>query len=273
MELSFSKPFAEMRYHEFVYTTAPSIPFTHCFTTRLGGASEDYLDSLNLGENRGDKPQNVVENYRILREAMGIEGKPLCFTKQVHKTDVRVVTSEDAREPFDPFLYEADGIVSNEAGLSLICFSADCVPVLLCDPDAHVAGAIHCGWRSTVADILGAAVGKMEELGAKRENICAAIGPGIELCCFETGPEVAEGVKQLLGAPEIYEGTFFEVPGTGKYMVDLKETDRRHLMQLGLQPDNISVSDECTCCSGDKYWSHRRTGNERGAQAALIVVG
>jgi len=273
LELSFSKPFAEMRYHEFVYTTAPSIPFTHCFTTRLGGVSEGYLDSLNLGENRGDKPQNVVENYRIVREAMGIEDKPLCFTKQVHKTDVRVVTSEDAREPFDPFLYEADGIVSDEIGLSLICFSADCVPVLLCDPDAHVAGAIHCGWRSTVADILGVAVGRMEELGAKRENIRAAIGPGIELCCFETGPEVAEGVKKLLGKPEIYEGTFFEVPGTGKFMVDLKETDRRHLMQLGLAPENISVSDECTCCSGDKYWSHRRTGSERGAQAALIVVG
>ena len=273
MELSFAKPFAEMRYHDFTYMTAPAIPFTHCFTTRLGGVSEGCLDSLNLGENRGDKPQNVVENYRIVREAMGIEGKPLCFTKQVHETDVRVVTSADAREPFDPFVYEADGIVSNEAGLSLICFSADCVPVLLCDPIAHVAGAIHCGWRSTVADILGVAVGKMRELGANPADIRAAIGPGIELCCFETGPEVVEGVKKLLGAAAVSDGTYFGVPGTGKFMVDLKEIDRRRLLQLGLADENISVSDECTCCNSDKYWSHRKTGAERGTQAALIVVG
>lgn len=272
MEQSFSKPFAEMRYHDFVYMTAPVIPFTHCFTTRLGGVSEGCFESLNLGENRGDKPQSVLENYRIVREAMQIEGKPLCFTKQVHKTEVRIVTSADAREPFDPFLYEADGIVSNEQGLSLICFSADCVPVLLCDPVAHVAGAIHCGWRSTVADILGAAVEKMGMLGASPANIHAAIGPGIELCCFETGPEVAEGVRRLLGG-DASEGTYFSVPGTGKFMVDLKETDHRRLMQLGLAEENISVSDECTSCNSDKYWSHRKTGAKRGTQAALIVVG
>jgi len=271
LELSFSKPFSELRVGEFVYTTAPSIPLTHCFTTRFGGVSEGPLESLNLGENRGDKPENVKENYRVVRAALGFESAPLCFTKQAHKTDVRVVTAADAREPFDPFPYEADGIVSSQIGLALVCFTADCVPVLLCDPVAHVAGAIHCGWRSTVADILGAAVEKMVSLGATPENLHAAIGPGIEMCCFETGPEVAEGVSKLLGSDA--DGTYFAVPGTGKFMVDLKETDRRRLLQLGLLDENISVSDECTSCNSDKYWSHRKTGGERGTQAAFIVVG
>lgn len=268
--MEFSKPFAEMSYKGLVYMTAPTIPFEHCFTTRWGGVSEGYLDSLNLGENRGDKEENVRENYRIVLEALGIPEQNLCFTKQVHKNEVRVVTDEDRRELFTPFAYEADGIVSNVKGLPLICFTADCVPVLLCDPDAGVAGAIHCGWRSTVADILSVAIEKMTQLGAKAENIRAAIGPGIDMCCYETDSEVPEAVEKLLG--EDFSGTFFAVGDTGKYMVDLKETDRRRLIQLGLKSENISVSDECTSCNSDKYWSHRQTNGERGSQAAIIVV-
>ncbi|NLH02034.1 MAG: peptidoglycan editing factor PgeF [Clostridiales bacterium] len=269
--MEFSKPFAEMSYKGLVYMTAPTIPFKHCFTTRWGGVSEGYLESLNLGENRGDKDENVRENYRLVLEALGIPPQNLCFTKQVHKNEVRIVTDTDRRELFSPFAYEADGIVSSTKGLPLICFTADCIPVLLCDPDAGVAGAIHCGWRSTVADILGQAVARMTELGANAGNIRAAVGPGIDMCCYETGPEVPEAIKKLIGHD--CDGLFFEVPGTGKYMVDLKETDRRRLIQLGLKSENISVSDECTSCNCDKYWSHRRTKGERGSQAAIIVVG
>lgn len=268
--MEFSKPFAEMSYNGFVFMTAPTIPFKHCFTTRWGGCSEGYLDSLNLGENRGDKEENVRKNYSIVLEALGLPEQNLCFTKQVHQNEVRVVTDEDRRELFTPFAYEADGIVTNVKGLPLICFTADCIPVLLCDPDAGVAGAIHCGWRSTVADILGVAVAKMTELGAVASNIRAAIGPGIEMCCYETDSDVPDAIKKLLGSD--YSDIFFEVSNTGKYMVDLKETDRRRLIQLGVKSENISVSDECTSCNSDKYWSHRLTKGERGSQAAIIVV-
>jgi len=268
--LEFSKPFAEMSYNGLVYMTAPTIPFKHCFTTRWGGVSEGYLDSLNLGENRGDKEENVRKNYNIVLEALELPEQKLCFTKQVHKNEVRIVTDEDRRDLFSPFEYEADGIVSDVKGLPLICFTADCIPVLLCDPDAGVAGAIHCGWRSTVADILGVAVAKMTELGANASNIRAAIGPGIEMCCYETDSDVPEAIKELLGGD--YSEIFFEVGNTGKYMVDLKETSRRRLVQLGLKSENISVSDECTSCNSDKYWSHRVTKGERGSQAAIIVV-
>ena len=117
MELSFSKPFAEMRYHEFVYTTAPSIPFTHCFTTRLGGVSEDYLDSLNLGENRGDKPQNVVENYRILREAMRTAG--CAFIARV-ATQVAMALGASV-QPLTKMTPSVKMTVMSSAGLSAIC--------------------------------------------------------------------------------------------------------------------------------------------------------
>lgn len=249
---------------------APTIPFTHCFTTRWGGVSEGILESLNLGENRGDSKENVIENYRRLLEALGLPQQELCFTKQVHGNNVRVVTEEDRRALFTPFNYEADGIVTNVRGLPLICFTADCVPVLLCDPEANVAAAVHCGWRSTAADILKNAVKAMTDLGAIPEDICAAIGPAIDLCCFETGPEVAQAMEELL--KDDSDGVCFPVGDTGKYMVDLKETNRRRLIQLGLRENNISVSDECTSCNCDRYWSHRKTKGERGSQAALIVI-
>ena len=110
----------------------------------------------------------------------------------------------------------------------------------------------------------------MTKLGASAENICAAIGPAIEMCCYETDAEVPEAIEKLLRGD--CEDTYFAVGDTGKFMVDLKETNRRRLIQLGLKNENISVSDECTSCNSDKYWSHRVTQGERGSQAAVIVV-
>ncbi len=268
--MEFTKPFAEISYKDLMFMRAPTIPFTHGFSTRWGGVSEGYLESLNLGENRGDSEENVRENYRRFLEALGLPQQNICFTKQVHENAVRIVTDEDRRELFTPFKYEADGIVTNVKGLPLICFTADCVPILLCDPEAGVVGAIHCGWRSTVADILKEAVGKMIELGAIPASLCAGIGPAIDMCCYETDAEVPEAIDKLLGGQ--CEGTYFAVGNSGKFMVDLKETNRIRLLQLGLSEENISVSDECTSCNSDRYWSHRQTNGQRGSQAALIVI-
>ena len=259
-----------MRYGELVYMTAPTIPFTHAFTTRWGGVSTGALESLNLGESRGDAEENVRENYRRVFSALGLPEQDACFTRQVHENTVRVVTEADRRALFSPFPYEADGIVTNVRGLPLFCFTADCVPVLLADPAAGVAGAIHCGWRSTVADILGVAVKRMAELGAQIANIRAAIGPAIDLCCYETDADVPAGIDRLLGSESA--GTYFPVGDAGKFMADLKETNRRRLIQLGLSAANIAVSDECTACNSDKYWSHRATHGDRGAQASVIAV-
>lgn len=268
--MEYSMPFSEISYKELMYMKAPTIPYTHCFSTRWGGVSEGHLNSLNLGENRGDSEENVRENYRRLLEALGLPEQKICFTRQIHKNEVRVVTDEDRRALFTPFKYEADGIVTNVRGLPLMCFTADCVPVLLCDPDAGVAGAIHCGWRSTVADILGVAVDKMTQLGASATNLRAAIGPAIDICCYDTDGEVPRAIDGLLGADA--GGAYFAVGDTGKYMVDLKQTNRLRLLQLGLRDENISVSDECTCCNNDRYWSHRYTNGARGSQGALIVI-
>lgn len=253
------------------YMAAETIPARHAFTTRQGGVSGGAYESLNLGENRGDKPENVRDNYRRLGAALGFDARRTVLARQVHGAGVRLVSESDSHELFSPVPYEADGLVTNVPGLALIVFTADCAPVLLCDPIVGVIAAVHCGWRGTAGDILGAAADKMLGLGARRENIRAGVGPSIGRCCFETGPEVPEAMRELLGGG--ISGLVLPGEKPGKYMTDLRGAIHMRLLQLGLDPGNIAVSDECTMCSRGKYWSHRAAkGGDRGAQAGLIAL-
>ena len=105
----------------------------------------------------------------------------------------------------------------------------------------------------------------------RAENIRAAIGPALSRCCFETGPEVPEAVRALLGSDA--EGLCPPEEGVeGKFLVDLKETNRRRLLQLGLAPEHIDVSPDCTMCMQDVYWSHRATKGRRGTMASVIML-
>ncbi|MGI6013724.1 MAG: peptidoglycan editing factor PgeF [Oscillospiraceae bacterium] len=264
--------FVQQEQNGLVFMTVEGFGVRHAFSTRLGGVSTGYLSSLNLGENRGDDPAHVKENYRRLGAAVGIDTTEMVYTKQVHGNVVRVASRSDCRHPYDPFLYEADGLVTNEKDLPLIAFTADCIPMLLSDPIDGVVAAVHCGWRSTVSDIAGNAIDAMCTLGAKLENICAAIGPGISFCCFETGPEIPEAITAFLGETDAAPLFCPESDVPGKFMVDLKGTNRTRLLQKGILAENITVSEECTVCSSQKYWSHRATHGMRGAQACIVAL-
>lgn len=254
------------------FTTSSLITARHAFSTRLGGVSEGHLASLNLGHTRGDEPERVLENWRRFGAAAGIETQKFVYGAQVHGNHVRLVGPEDCRVSFDPDTWEpADGYVTNIPGVPLVVFTADCVPVLLQEPQAGVIGALHCGWRSTVADIQGAALEKMQALGARPERVRAAVGPAIGVCCFETGPEVPEAIDALLSGDS--EGIYAPEEGRpGKYMVDLRLAVKRRFLQLGLRPEHIDISTECTMCHPERYWSHRYTRGVRGTQANIIVL-
>ncbi len=254
-----------------LYLTAPTIRCRHAFTTRLGGVSTGDQAGLNLSESRDTDVACVRENYRRLGEATGIDTARLARTKQVHGNAVRTVTGADIHVPGDPMPYEADGIVTNEPGLALLCFTADCVPVLLCDARHGVIAAVHCGWRSSVADILYHALDAMCALGAAPETTAAAVGPAISRCCFEVGGEVIEAADRYLHGDSA--GLWNAAEGReGKYFLDLKGANARRLRQLGVPETSIAVSDDCTFCLHDKYWSHRYTHGRRGNQGALIVL-
>ena len=128
-----------------VYMTAPNLETRHAFTTRLGGVSEGIWASLNLGEHRGDCPENVIENYRRVKQATGIDTDRLVFTKQVHGNVVRIATEADIHTLMTEVPYEADGLVTNVPGLPITAFIADCVPLLMEDTKNGVVAAVHGG--------------------------------------------------------------------------------------------------------------------------------
>ena len=244
----------------------------HGFSTRLGGVSQGVLESLNLGANRGDRPENVAENWRRFGAALGIDTARFVHGRQSHGVTVRIAKKADTHGILEPAAWEqTDGYVTAERDVPLAVFTADCTPLLMEEPAAGVVAAIHCGWRSTVADIEKNAVEAMVSLGARRQDIRAAIGPGIRRCCFQTGPEVPAAVDALLGGDTagLY-GPDEDAPG--KFRVDLPGAVRRRLLQLGLAEENIDELGVCTMCHPDRFWSHRAMGAARGSQANIIVL-
>ena len=252
--------------------TSDVIPYRHAFTTRYGGVSTGYLESLNLIDGHGDEPENIRENFRRVAALFDVGADDCAVTLQVHRNDVRVVTDLDRHPCLSPVPYEADGIVTATRGMPLFCFAADCIPVLLADPVHEIIGAVHCGWRSSVTDILKNALDAMLSLGAAAENVRAAIGPAIGACCFETDHDVPQAVSDWLGAEAAAPYITPEKGKPGKYLVDLRGANARRLIQLGVPAGQIDISDECTSCCHDKYWSHRYTKGKRGGQAACIVL-
>ena len=249
------------------YLTAEGILVPHCFTTRLGGVSEGYLDSLNIGMNRGDDPKNVEENYRILTQALGCSLDDLVLTHQIHTDIVRAVTREEAGRSLDNRDWpECDGLITRDPGVALVIFTADCTPILFYDPVTGAVGAAHAGWRGTAMGIAAKTVEAMvREYGCDPRNIRAAIGPNISFCCFETDREVPDAMVEALGE----EAKAFIRPHGEKYYVNLKEINALWLRRAGVE--NIEISDACTSCQHDRFWSHRVTRGQRGSQGAIIL--
>lgn len=239
----------------------------HAFSTRYGGVSTGALASLNLGTHRGDSAENVVENYRILGSAVGFRPEDTVFTKQLH-TDIvlRVGRADRGTGLFREQQTVCDGIITDDPGVALVCFSADCTPILLYDPARGAVGAVHAGWRGTAQGIARKAVEAMtREFGCRPEDIRAAIGPCISRCCFETGPEVPEAMLSALGREA---ETAIEARGE-KFHVDLKALNRMHLQRAGVQA--IDISPDCTMCQPARFWSHRASNGVRGSLAAVIM--
>ena len=252
---------------ELEYLTAEHISAPHCFTTRLGGVSEGYLESLNIGPCRGDDPENVVENFRRLGAAVGFDVHDLVLARQVHSDIVHTATARDRGAGlFAPHLEDCDALITHTPGLALVVFAADCTPILFWDSKTHAVGAAHAGWRGTVSAIGARVVEEMgRRFGSRPQDIRAAIGPNIGQCHFETNADVPQALRAAFGR-EIEQ---WIEPRGEKFHVDLKQINRWVLNRAGVE--QVEVSDECTVCSSDRFWSHRVTGGHRGSQGAIIV--
>ena len=250
------------------YLVAEGIAVPHCFTTRLGGVSTGTQSSLNLAIGRGDSPENVRQNLGILTGALGMDPEKLVLTRQTHSDIVRVVTEADCNGPFHRDYPECDALVTNTPGICLLVFTADCTPLLFHDPVTGAVGAAHAGWRGTVQAIGAKTVEAMvKNFGAKPEDIRAAIGPNIGFCHFETDADVPEAVREAFGS----EAEQYILKKGEKYFLDLKAINAMVLRRAGVR--HIEISDACTMCSPDVFWSHRVTRGERGSQGAIIRCG
>ena len=251
------------------YLTAPNLNIPHAFTTRLGGVSDGVFASLNIAMHRGDSDESVKQNYEILAAALGFDLNNLVLTRQTHSDIVRVVTKNDANGIDHRNYPESDALITNDARCALVVFTADCTPILLWDSVTGAVGAVHAGWRGTAADIAGKAVRAMvEQLGCRPENIRAAIGPNIGTCCFETDSDVPDLIRTQFGE-EVEDFIIPSAEKIGKFHVDLKAVNAHALRRAGVE--NIEISDACTMCAPNRFWSHRITGAARGSQGAVIV--
>ena len=247
--------------------------FPHGFSTRLGGVSPAPWDSLNLGASRGDDPARVSENFRRFCAAIGTAPEKLVKNQQVHGDRIRTAAEADVMSyPGEPGTVEADGLFTQEPGVCLAVFSADCIPILLCDPVKKAVCAVHAGWRGTALGIAARGVERLvQACGCDPGDLLAAIGPGISQCCFETHGDVPAGLRAHMGAAA--DPYIHPILGTEKFQVDLKGANRAWLLQTGMRPEHVAVCEACTACDLDTFWSHRRMGTRRGSMAALIQIG
>ena len=264
----------EVPYYSFPAFDA--LPFVrHGFSTRLGGVSRGDCESMNLSYSRGDDPAAVRENFERFCGAIGVKAENVVVSAQEHHINLYNATAADrGRGVTRPKGYaDVDGLLTDEPDVVLCTQYADCVPLFFLDPVRRVAATSHAGWKGTAARIGAVTVERMAaDYGCRREDILAAVGPSIGPCCFEVDAPVWEVFAAMAefapdGAPACGRED-----GGGKYHVDLWEMNRRILCAAGVRPEKIAVTDLCTRCHPDVFWSHRATGGRRGNLGAFLSL-
>lgn len=247
---------------------------THAFSTRIGGVSTAaHTAALNLAYGRWDSDDTVMTNVRLFADAAGFDADTLISVPQIHSASVVPVSSLDAGQGVTKQAgFSCDGYICGEKGIAIGVKTADCVPVLLeaRNPDGTViaVSAVHAGWRGTVSGIVLESVRKLLLTGASSGGIFAAIGPCIHRCCYEVGEDFYSAVREKLG--QNYDEKYITPKGDGKYLADIVAINKDMLISMGIPDENIDVSELCTCCNTELFYSHRASRGLRGAMMAVI---
>lgn len=245
----------------------------HGFSTRMGGVSEGHLSSLNLSFTRGDDPEHVRENFRRIGSAIGFDVRDLVLSMQTHTTNVRLVTEEDRGRGYTKPLRwtDVDGMITNVPGLVLATFYADCVPLYFVDPVCRAIGLSHSGWKGTLNRMGRVTIERMQEaFGTRPEHIRAAIGPSICQDCYEVSEDVALAFKKEFRAHA--DERLVDRKPDGTYQLNLWRANEIVLLEAGIRPEHLSVTNVCTCCNPDLLFSHRASHGERGNLGAFLML-
>ncbi len=245
------------------FITSALLPVPHGFTVRAGGVSEGRFASLNLGLSVGDAPECVQENYRRLAAAVEAPLGALHTVKQVHGDRVVRAPETVAPKGLAPHLGEADALWTEEPGHWVGVSTADCVPVLLVDPESRRVAAVHSGWRGTDADISARAVEALVARGTRPEKLLAAVGPAIQQCCYVVSPDLARRFATRFGSDVV-------VARGDEFRLDLARAVVLTLRRTGVKVANMDVLQECTSCDSARFFSHRRDMGRTGRHLHFV---
>jgi len=250
-----------LRYYQFESLTHPDL--THAVFARHGGVSDGHFSSLNLSISTGDTRENVRENRRRAFRALSRDPESIADLWQIHSASV-VVVDGPRGEHYDS--EKADALITNNPAATLFLRFADCVPILLFDPQRHAVGIIHAGWKGTLLKASAAAVKAMAETyGSRPADLRAGIGPSIGPCHYAVGPEVVAQTRAAFpGADELL------VPVNGGHHLDLWAANALALREMGVE--QIELSHLCTVCHTDEFFSHRGEQGKTGRFGALIAL-
>ena len=236
-------------------------------------------ENINLGfkkEYDAAEIENVRKNYEIIADNLGFSVNNIIYAHQKHTDNILTCDEKFLENNKNNMLplpdnYIYDAVITNIPGVLLTVRTADCAPVLFWDGKNNI-GAAHCGWRGTIQKLQVKTALKMREVyGTDFRDLKIAIGPCISKCCYEVSEDFYRNFIDILGdCVKIY---FKEKPGShGKYMCDLKGINKTLLLELlGIDEDNIEISERCTCCERG-FFSHRRQGENRGTHASFIGI-
>lgn len=246
----------------------------HAFSTRIGGVSTGVCSSMNLSFTREDDTrENVLENYKRMADALGVDISSFVLTYQTHSTNIRRVTTADYQKGIflERDYKDIDGFVTDEPGITLVTFFADCIPLYFVDPIRKAIGLAHSGWKGTLHGMARKMVERMQkEFGSNPSDIVAAIGPGICRECYEISMDVADCFLQHY--PKEEAAAIFSDFHGNHCQLDLWKANEILLLNAGILPEHVNVSNICTRCNSDLLFSHRVMGERRGNLAAFLAL-
>ena len=244
------------------------------FSTRIGGVSEGPYASMNLSFSREpDNKKGVLENYKRMAEALGVKEDSFVLSYQEHSTNVRVVSKSDMGKgvSVERDYRNIDGLITDERGITLGAFFADCNPLYFYDRKKQVIGLAHSGWRGTCKKMGAVMIDEMtKNFGTDAKDVIACIGPGICQDCYQVSEDVYEEFSKNFKREDI--DSIFREDGKDHFRLSLWKANETVLKEAGVLPENIFTSNICTACNPDLLYSHRIMGDVRGNMAAFLAL-
>jgi YfiH family protein len=253
------------------FTHFNSLGIRHGISGRLGGVSKEPFSSLNVALHTGDSDEDVIMNRKLFCQAIGIHPNHIVTTQQLHTDTIAVVTGESmgkGAQYYNEAIPATDALITNIPGLPLMLFFADCVPVLIVDPVHNAIGAVHAGWRGTVEKIAQKTIIAMQaNFGTNPQDCLLAIAPSIGPCCYVVDEMVINQLKnQFTNWEQLVRGV------DDKWYLDLWKTNFVQLEEIGVKGSNIVVSNVCTACNHELFFSYRKENGSTGRMGAAIIL-